>query len=106
MKVIKELRKAINRNVDYCKKKLETRKGSQEKLGNSFAETKPKLQAINSRLNNSEEWTCDLEDRIMEIIQSDYQAESQMEKRKLKAIQETYAIYIYIYIKYSVPIYT
>ena len=23
MKVIKELRKAINRNVDYCKKKLE-----------------------------------------------------------------------------------
>lgn len=55
MKVIKELRKAINRNVDYCKKKLETRKGSQEKLGNSFAETKPKLQAINSRLNNAEE---------------------------------------------------
>ena len=32
----------------------------------------------------------------MEIIQSDYQAESQMEKRKLKAIQETYGKYIYI----------
>ena len=71
MNIIKELWKAINRNVDYCKKKLDTRKESQEKLGNSFTETKPKLQAINSRLKNSEEWICDLEDRIMEIIQSE-----------------------------------
>ena len=65
------------------KKELETRKGSQEKLGNSFAETKPKLQAINSRLNNTEEWICDLEDRIMEIIQSEKkQIESQVKKER------------------------
>ena len=37
MKILKELRKAINRNADYYKKELETISRSQEKLENSFA---------------------------------------------------------------------
>ena len=40
IKILKELRKAINTNADYCKKKLETIKRSQEKLENSFEELK------------------------------------------------------------------
>ena len=36
MKILKELRKTINRNEDYCKKELETIRKSQEKLENSF----------------------------------------------------------------------
>ena len=40
MKILKELRKAIDRNTDYCKKELETTRRSQEKLENSFEETK------------------------------------------------------------------
>ena len=55
MKILKELRKAIDRNAEYCKKKLETIKRNQEKLENSFAETKAKLKAMKSRLNNAEE---------------------------------------------------
>ena len=55
IKILKELRKTINRNADYCKKALEVIKMSQEKLGNSFAETKGELQAMNSRLINVEE---------------------------------------------------
>ena len=55
MKILKELRKTINRNADYCKKALEVIKMSQEKLENSFAETKGELQAMNSILINVEE---------------------------------------------------
>ena len=40
MKILNELRKVINRNADYCKKKkeLETINKNQEKLANSFAD--------------------------------------------------------------------
>ena len=54
MKILKEKRKAINRNTDYCKKELEITKESQEKFRNSFAETKAELKSMNSRLNNEE----------------------------------------------------
>ena len=66
MKILKELRKAISCNSDYCKKELETIRGSQEKLENWLAEMKTELKAM----NKAEEQISDLEDRIMEIIQS------------------------------------
>ena len=90
MKILKKLRKTMDRNLDYCKKELETTR-SQEKLENLFAEMKAELKAINSRMNNAEERMSDLEDRIMEITQSEQQTESQMEK-KMKAIKEIYGI--------------
>ena len=40
MKILKELRKVINRNADYYKKELETIRRSQEKLENSLEEMK------------------------------------------------------------------
>ena len=82
MKILKELRKAINRNAEYCKKKLETTKLSQEKLENSFAETKAELKAKNSRMNIAEEQISDMEDRIKEITQLEHQIESQVEKNE------------------------
>ena len=69
MKILKELRKAINRNADYCKKELETVRRSQEKLETSFAEMKAELKAMNSRMNNAEERISDMQDIIMEITQ-------------------------------------
>ena len=39
------------------------------------------LKALNSRMNNTEEGMSDLEDRIMEITQSGWQAEKQMKKK-------------------------
>ena len=69
MKILKELRKAIDRNADYCKKGLETIRRSQEQLENSFAKIKAELKAMNSRTNNAEERISDVEDRIMEITQ-------------------------------------
>ena len=55
MKILKEFRKTINRNADYCKKGLETLWKNQEKLENSFAKTKAELKAMNSRMNNAKE---------------------------------------------------
>ena len=43
MKVLKELRKAIDRNADYCKKELETIKRKWIKLEDSFAQKKAEL---------------------------------------------------------------
>ena len=70
MKIVKELRKVFNRNADYCKKELETIRRRQEKLENSFAEEKSKLNATNSKINNAEERISDLQDRIIEITQT------------------------------------
>ena len=65
------------------KKELETIKRKQEKLENSFAEMKAELKVMNSRLNNAEELISDLEDRTMEINQSEEQKERRI-KKKLK----------------------
>ena len=43
------------------------------------------LKAVNSRMNNVEEQISDLEDRIIEITQSEHPTESQI-KKKMKAI--------------------
>lgn len=44
---------------------------------------KSKLKAMNSRMNNEQRRANkDLEDRIMEIIQSEQQEESQMKRKK------------------------
>ena len=79
MKILKELRKVIDRNAECCKKDLEIMR-SQEKLENSFAKTKAELKAMNHRMNNEEERISDLKDRIMEITQSKQQTESQAKK--------------------------
>ena len=55
MKILKDLKRTIHSNVGYCKKRLETRRRSQEKLENSLAEMKAELKAMNSRINNAEE---------------------------------------------------
>ena len=55
MKILKELRRTIDRNTDYCKKELETIRKSQEKLENSLAEMKTELKTMNSIMNNAEE---------------------------------------------------
>ena len=76
-------------NADSCKIELETIKRNQVKLENSFAEAKAELKAMNHKLNNAE-WISDMEDKIMEITQSEQQTERQ--KKKMKAIYNTYGI--------------
>ena len=79
---MKELRKAIDINADYCKKELETIKRNQVKLENSFAETKAEPKPRHSKLNNVEEQISDLENKIMKIIQLEQKTERQMKKNQ------------------------
>ena len=81
MKILKELRKAIGRDADYCKKDLETIRRSQEKIENSFEKTKAELKAMNSKMNTAEEGISYVEDRTMEITQLEQQTETQMKKK-------------------------
>ena len=56
MKILKELRKTIYRNSEYCKKEPETIKRNKKKNSkNSFAETKAQLKPMKIRMNNAEE---------------------------------------------------
>ena len=66
----------MNSNADYFRKELENIRRSQEKLENSFAKTQAGLEALKSRMNNAEEQSSDLEERIMEITQSGQQKEN------------------------------
>ena len=70
MEILKELRKIINRNANYCKKELESIRRNQEKLENSFAEMKTQLKAMNNSMNNAEERISDLKDIILEATKA------------------------------------
>ena len=72
----------IDGNADHCNKELESIKKNQSKLDSSIGEIKTNLEAINSRLNNKEEWISYLEDRIMGITQSEWQSERKMKEKK------------------------
>ena len=72
----------IDGNADHCNKELQSIKKNQSKLDSSIGEIKTNLEAINSRLNNKEEWISYLEDRIMGITQSEWQSERKMKGKK------------------------
>ena len=63
---------------------------NQSKLDNSITKIKTNVEAMNSKVNDTEDQTSNLEDRIIEIIQSEQQTERQM--KKLKATYEIYGI--------------
>ena len=80
--MLTELRKIINRNPGHCNKELETIKRNQSKLDNLIAKIKTNLEAMSSRLNNTEEWVSDLEDRIMEINHNSKQKDQKKKKKQ------------------------
>ena len=88
MQILKELRQAVDRNAEYCKKKFETIRKNKE-IENSFAKMNTKLKAMNSRRNNAEKWICDLKEKIMEINQDSRQKvklKQTNKQKKMKAI--------------------
>ena len=75
--MLQGLRKFMDRSVYPFNKEVETIKRNQSKLTNLIAEINTELKVMNSKLNNIEEWTSDLEDRIMEVTQLKQQTERQ-----------------------------
>ena len=83
MKILKELRKAINRNPDYWKKKLETIRKS-KKIRKFICWDESWALGIERRKNKEEKRKSDIEVRIMEITQSEQRIEIQVRKGKKK----------------------
>ena len=75
IKLLTELGKRIDLNTDHFSKELENIKKTQTKIDNKIYEIKSTLEAVNIRLNDTEQCMSDLEDRIMEINQSEQQTE-------------------------------
>ena len=80
--MLTKLRKTIEISSDYFNKKQETIKITQSIIDNSVSEIQIDLEEMNSWENDTEEYIGDLEDRIMEIIQSEQQTERQMKRNK------------------------
>ena len=64
--------------VSILTKKLENVKQNQSELKTTIPEMKNTIQVINCRLDNTQECISDLEDRIIEITQSEQQKEKQI----------------------------
>ena len=57
-------------------------KKNQSELKNTITEMKITLQGTNSRLDYAEEWINDLDDRVVEITQSNQQKEKRNSNNK------------------------
>ena len=56
----------IEKMQDMFDEDLEELKNKQTEINNPITEMKNTLEGINSRLNDSEEWSSELEDRVVE----------------------------------------
>ena len=52
-------------------KELENVKNNQIEMNNMITEIKNTLEGINSRLDDTEEWISELEDRVVEVAEAE-----------------------------------
>lgn len=67
--MLTELRKIINLSTNHLHMELESIKQAQSKIDNSISEIKSTLEAMNGKLNDTEECINDPEDTILKVIQ-------------------------------------
>ena len=68
--------------LEVLNKELENKNNSQTELKNITIHRKNVLEKINSRLNKSEEWISELEDRLMEITKVEQNKGKRMKRNK------------------------
>ena len=49
-------------------------------MNNTITEMKTTLEGINNRITEAEEWICDLEDKIVEIITTEHNKEKRKKR--------------------------
>lgn len=81
IRMLTNLRVEVTELRKNFKKDLESMIKNQAELKNTITEMKNMLEGINNRLDNTEEWISNLEDRLVEVNQS----EQQKVKRILKS---------------------
>ena len=92
IKMLTELERRIDVHNEKFNKELENIKKTQSEMKNSIAEIKNTLEGMNSRLSDTEICINPLEDRIMEITQSEQQKENLKNENNLRDLWETLSI--------------
>ncbi len=82
IKVLKELKEIVFRDIKYVKNGIEAIKKNQVELVKSFAEMRADLKAVQIRLDNAEARISDLEDRTTESTQSEQLREKQIKNNE------------------------
>ena len=75
VKMIQDLRNRMEIMQEMFTKHLEELKNKQTEINNT-------LEGIDSRITEAEEWTRDLEDRMVKITATEHNIEKRMEKKK------------------------
>ena len=71
----------IEKMQEMFNKDLEELKNKQTEMNNAITEMKTTLKGINSRINESEGWKSDLEDRMVEFTAVEQNKEKKNEKK-------------------------
>ena len=87
-KMIQDLGKRMEAKIEKMQemfnKDLEELKNKQTEMKNTITEMKNTPEGINSRITEAEEWTSDLEDRMVEFT-----AEEQNKEKRMKRIEDS-----------------
>ena len=80
VKMIQNLGNRMEKIQETFNKDLEELKGKQTMMNNKINEMKNSLEGISSRITEAEEWTSDLEDKIVEITTTHQNKEKRMKR--------------------------
>ena len=80
VRMIQNLGNRIDKMQETFNKGIEELKRNQAMRKNTINEVKNSLEGINSRITEAEEWTSDLEDKIVEITTTEQNKEKRMKR--------------------------
>ena len=80
VKMIQNLGKRMEKIIETFNKDLEELKSKQTMMNNTVNEIKNSLEGSNNRINEAEEWTSDLEDKIVEITTTEQNKDKRMKR--------------------------
>ena len=75
IEVLPKLKRRMEEHSENCHEETENKRKNQSELKNTITNMKNTLEGTNSRLEDAEEWISYLEDRVVEITQSEQQKE-------------------------------
>ena len=85
IKMIQDLGNRMEKIQETFNKDLQELKNKQSVMNNTITEMKNTYEGINSRITKAEEWTSDLEDKIVAITAAKQNKENRM-KRDRKSV--------------------
>ena len=82
VKMIKNFENKMEKMKESIKKDLEELKNKHAETNSTITEIKTTLEGINSRISEAEEWTSELEDKMVEITSEEQNKVKRMKRTK------------------------